>query len=88
MLTPRMMQERLSPISAVLLPGGPQGLPDDMTHVNIFRLVINRCFGGSMPLLPNRNYYCHWQHPFDVTEVTAMLAHPATTQAATQSSAN
>lgn len=52
------IRERLSPFAAYYFPGmSAADIPDDLTPVNLFRLVFNEYFGGNFPLLENRYYY-------------------------------
>jgi hypothetical protein len=61
---------RLATLSAVLVPGAPPGLvPQDLSNVNLFRLVFNEAFGAGMPLLPNRHFVSSFSQPFDFHEV-------------------
>jgi hypothetical protein len=54
----------------VLVPGAPPGLvPQDLSNVNVFRLVFNEAFGAGMPLLPNRHFVSSFSRPFDFHEV-------------------
>jgi len=55
-------RERLSITMAVRTPGEP--VPDDLTPVNLFRIVFNRLFGSTFPLLSNQSYMSSWQHPY------------------------
>lgn len=52
------VRERLSPFAAYYFPGmRAADIPDDLTPVNLFRLVFNKYFGGDFPLLENRYFY-------------------------------
>ena len=48
-------------------PGAP--VPDDLSPVNVFRVIFNARFGGAFELLPNRSYYSPWAAPYRLTEV-------------------
>jgi hypothetical protein len=52
------LKERFSTFSAYNFPGmDPENVPDDISAVNVFRLVFNHYFGAELPLLENRFYY-------------------------------
>jgi hypothetical protein len=60
--------ERLGILAAVRLPGN-DAVPDDLTPVNLFRVVFNELFGDRYPLLPNRSYLSEWDRPYRFVEV-------------------
>jgi hypothetical protein len=41
-----------------------ENLPDDLTLVNLFRIVFNHYLGTDYPLLPNRSYFTRWSLPY------------------------
>jgi hypothetical protein len=51
--------ERFSPLLAVYSSDGrlQQQIPDDLSLVNLYRIVFRTYFGSDMPLLPNRSFY-------------------------------
>ena len=52
------LRERFSPFAAYYLPGvDPSAIPQDITPVNLFRIVFNEYFDTGLVLLPNRYYY-------------------------------
>jgi hypothetical protein len=52
------MREAFSTFSAYYLPGvEPDKVPEDITTVNIFRIVLNEYFDARLPLLENAQYY-------------------------------
>ncbi len=52
------LKERFSAFTALYLPGvDPSSVPDDISSVNIFRLVLNTYLGTQFSLLENRNYF-------------------------------
>lgn len=52
------MQMRMSILNAYYLPkGGAEKLYPSITPVNTFRIVFNRYFGGTYPLLADKSYY-------------------------------
>jgi hypothetical protein len=72
------VRERLGSLMAVYLPGdGDRAIPDDLSDVNVFRLVLNRYLGADLPLLPNESYYSPWRYPYEFTRVTSRVDSPA-----------
>jgi hypothetical protein len=52
------LRERFSPFSAYYLPGvDPEKIPDDITPVNLYRIIFNEYFDANLPLLQNVQYY-------------------------------
>ncbi len=52
------LNERFSVFSAYYLPGiEPESIPHDITHVNLFRIILNQYFSSDLPLLENFHYY-------------------------------
>ncbi len=52
------IQERFSNFAAYYLPGlQPGDIPQDISNVNIFRIIFNKYFSANMPLLENSFYY-------------------------------
>lgn len=61
-------------LSALYLPGHEDTIPEFMTPVNTFRLILSGYFGADLPLLPDRAYvYRDHDHPFELHDVTARL---------------
>jgi hypothetical protein len=61
---------RLASLSAVRLPGAAPGLfPEDVSNVNLMRIVLNRLFDAGLPRLPDRRFVSTFGQPFDFTEV-------------------
>lgn len=72
------VRERLGAFVACYLPGADDlRLPDDLSGVNVFRIVLNRYFGADLPLLPNESYYSTARHPYRFIRVTERVAAPA-----------
>jgi len=63
-------RERLGALVACYLPGGDLRLDDDLSSVNLFRIVLNRYFGANLPLLPNDSYYSTSGQPYRFVRVT------------------
>lgn len=61
--------QRLPILSAVRLPQGCEGaVPDDLTPVNTFRIVLNCLTTSDLELLPNRHFWVEYGDP-EVTEI-------------------
>jgi hypothetical protein len=64
-------RERLAALMACYLPGGGKvQFDDDLSGVNIYRMVLNRYFGANLPLLSNECYFSCTPRPFEFTRVT------------------
>lgn len=59
---------RLANFTAVLSPGAPNLIPDNITPVNIFRLILRHYFGLALEPLPNRHYKSGYHSPFAFEE--------------------
>lgn len=52
------LKERFSTFAAYYLPGiDSNEIPNDLTMVNLFRIIFNKYFQANLPLLDNINYY-------------------------------
>jgi hypothetical protein len=52
------LRERFSIFAAYYLPdAGKDIIPDDITPVNLFRIIFNQYFGADFMVLPNLYYY-------------------------------
>ena len=57
--------ERLGILCALRFPDGDYAdIPDDLSPVNLFRIVFNRHLGTRYPLLPNQSYFTRWRRPY------------------------
>ena len=57
--------ERLGILCALRFPGGDYAdIPDDLSLVNLFRIVFNRHLGTRYPLLPDQSYFTRWRSPY------------------------
>jgi hypothetical protein len=71
----RSLQERFTILLAIHLPGGPrEPLPDTLSTVNVFRVVLNAVFGTDLPLLPDRSYHQLPRAPYLFEEVTQHIS--------------
>jgi hypothetical protein len=64
------VRQRMGVLMACYLPGADVRIDDDLSGVNVFRLVLNRYFGAQLPLLPNRSYYSTFMRPYRFVDVT------------------
>jgi hypothetical protein len=66
---------RLRILEALYLPGEhPEPVPPLLTPVNTFRLIIDRYFGGDLPMLEDRvSIFDDREHPFRFTDVTGRV---------------
>ena len=77
------LKEKMAIFSAIYFPDADEAVfPADRTPVNTFRTVLNREFGTSLPLLPNR-YFVFQDNGnlYRFHEVTGKLAGPGPTAA-------
>ena len=62
--------KRLEILNAVYLPEiSPEILYEQMTPVNTFRIILNKFFGGSYPLLTDTGYYSSYKTPYDFSVI-------------------
>jgi hypothetical protein len=63
--------ERFSILNAYYFPDRDYSLLyPSISPVNSFRVVIDKYFGGTYPMLPDRHFYSQWSFPFSFREVT------------------
>jgi hypothetical protein len=63
------LEEALPILMAVRAPFSKE-VPQDLTPVNLFRLVLSQLFGDPLPPLPQKSFYSTWERPFTYTDVT------------------
>ncbi len=69
---PEVLRERLSIFLALLMPPGEGGEAyPELTPVNIFPLVFERCFGEPAQLKPDRSFFSSYEQWADFQEVPA-----------------
>jgi hypothetical protein len=69
-----LLVERMGILNAYYFSGEPlQALPDDLSPVNSFRLVLATLGGEPPELLSNRSYFATWDDPLTFYDVTARL---------------
>lgn len=60
--------ERMPNLMAIHFPDGDySGIYPTITGVNIYRVVLSKYLGARYPLLPDRNYFVNWRHPYRQT---------------------
>lgn len=67
---PQLVQERMRPMVATLLPGKNNFIPDSVTPVNIFRLIFNNYFNTKYQILENKIYFSTYAKPYKFVDVT------------------
>ena len=70
------VQERMTILNALLLPGGGNVIYPHMTPVNTFRLIFNELFGGDYERLPDRAFYSEYAAPYEFIDVTGGVIAP------------
>ena len=61
----------MSILNAYYFPGGRyEGLYQEISPVNSFRVVLNTFFGAKLPLLPDRSFFSTWTDPYRFIDVT------------------
>jgi hypothetical protein len=70
------VQERMTILNALLLPGGTEAIYPHITPVNTFRVVFNQVFGGDYERLPDRALYSEYLTPYDFIDVTGGVLAP------------
>lgn len=67
--TAAQVEERLAVFAAYRFPGADSLVPDTLTPVNVFPVVLGALFGSTLPRSPDRSYWSTYRAPFEVTEV-------------------
>lgn len=69
------LKERFSAFGAYYLPGAnPNVIPQDITPVNLFRIIFNEYFDADLELVENRQYFTKGQNMFtDMQDVTEQV---------------
>jgi hypothetical protein len=75
------LRERFGILLACYLPGQRDApIGNDVSPVNVFRIVLNRYFGTRLPLLPNENYFPAGGRPGRFVRVTDQVRAGTTTR--------
>jgi hypothetical protein len=65
------LHERMSILNAYYFPGGRyEGLYQDISPINSFRVVFNTFFGAKLPMLPDKSFFSTWSEPYRFIDVT------------------
>ncbi|KKR23110.1 MAG: hypothetical protein UT54_C0057G0007 [Candidatus Daviesbacteria bacterium GW2011_GWB1_39_5] len=67
---PDLIQERMRPFIAYKLPDKEKFTYDNLTPVNIFRLIFNNYFNARYELLEDKYYFSNYSRPFEFIDVT------------------
>lgn len=68
------LRERTTILNAYFLPGNTTfAIPDSITPVNSFRIVLNLYFKAELPLLENKIYFSAWDSPYIFQDVTQSI---------------
>lgn len=68
------LQDRFSILTAVYFSGKSSAeIPEDLSPVNTFRIVLNKYFSAKLPLLPNKHYYSGLLTPCEFEDITQQL---------------
>jgi len=79
-LDPGQLAERMAILNAYTLPQASSGPAwyDSISPVNTFRMVLDRVFGETLPLLPDKSWFSTFKRPFRFFDAD----HPETYEAA------
>jgi len=71
------LRERMVILNAYYFPNRDyQGLYQEITPVNSFRVVLNTLFGARFEILPDRSNYSTWAEPCQFSDVTGAVRSP------------
>jgi hypothetical protein len=70
------LRERFANLTAVLLPPDAGPIRQDITPVNLFRVVLRRIFGAPLEELPEHCYYSPFDEIYRYTDVSAQIRPP------------
>jgi len=73
--TSTCLKERFSTFAAYYLPGvDKSAVPDDITPVNLFRVIFNEYFDTDLPLLDRKHYFSNGiTKIYNETDVTSQV---------------
>ncbi len=70
-------KEKFSILNALYLPeGNMDSIPENLTPVNTFRVILNRYFRTEYEILPNRSFFSEWSTPYLLEDVTDRVNKP------------
>lgn len=68
------IRERFSILQAYYLPGHEgKNTYENISPINMFRVIFNIYLGTRFKVLPNKIYYTTWSRPYDFHEITGQL---------------
>jgi hypothetical protein len=65
--------DRFTNLNAICIPYASVSVPEDLTMVNTWRLVLNACFDTDLPMLEDRNFAIDKDQPFLMEDITSTL---------------
>ena len=66
------LKERFSILNALYLPqGGSNLVPENLTPVNTFSIILNKYFGTQIELLDNKNYFSTLGNPYNLVDLSS-----------------
>lgn len=71
-----MLKQRFNNFIAVYVPKGKEQLYDDMTPINIFRIILNTNFNGKYTLLNDTSFWSAYDNPYEISDVTEIIKKP------------
>ncbi|MFA6511990.1 MAG: sulfatase-like hydrolase/transferase [Patescibacteria group bacterium] len=73
--TDEELRSKVGILSAVYFPGiDPAVIPQDLSPVNDFRLLLNAYFGTAFEILPNHSYrHKKLRYPYDLDDISAIV---------------
>lgn len=66
---PDLLERQLKILNAYYFPDNQDGLYSSISPVNTFRVILDKYFGQSYPLLEDVSYYSFHRYPYDYTVV-------------------
>jgi hypothetical protein len=64
-----VIERRVKILNVYYFPDNPEGLYPTITPVNTFRLIFNKYFGQSYPMLEDRSLYSAYDVPYNYVEI-------------------
>jgi len=64
-----VIERRMKNLNVYYFPDNPEGLYPTITPVNTFRLIFNKYFGQSYPMLDDRSLYSAYDVPYNYDEI-------------------
>jgi hypothetical protein len=64
-----VIERRMKILNAYYFPDNTEGLYPTITPVNTFRVILNKYFGQTYPLLDDRSLYSAYDGPYNYAEI-------------------